>query len=101
MAIMKEAITRAKTTEAVPVNKEIHKMKNFPTAMGPFTYDPRDGEGIKTGMVVTPKAGGDLTKDQVVFTHTIKDALYDRPPNYAKYFGKLYYDQLLKFHGLK
>jgi branched-chain amino acid transport system substrate-binding protein len=101
MAIMKEAITRAKTTEAIPVNKEIHRMKNFPTAMGPFTYDPRDGEGVKTGMVVTPKAGGDLTKDQVVFTHTIKDALYDKPPNYAKYFGKDYYDQLLKFHGLK
>jgi branched-chain amino acid transport system substrate-binding protein len=101
MAIMKEAITRAKTTAAIPVNKEIHKMKKFATAMGPFTYDPRDGEGIKTGMVVTPIAGENLTKDKVVFTYTIKDALYDHPPNYTKYFGKGYYDQLLKFHGLK
>lgn len=101
MAVMKEAITRAKTTEALAVNKEVHKMKNFPTAMGPFTYDPRDGESVKTGIVISPKAGADMTKDQVVSTNTIKDALYDKPPNYTKYFGKDYYDQLLKFHGLK
>jgi branched-chain amino acid transport system substrate-binding protein len=101
MAVMKEAITRAKTTDFLAVNKEVHKMKNVPTAMGPFTYDPRDGESIKTGLVISPKAGADLTKDQVVSTNTITDPLYDKPPNYTKYFGKDYYDQLLKFHGLK
>jgi hypothetical protein len=42
-----------------------------------------------------------MTKDQVVSTNTIKEALYDKPPNYAKYFGKDYYGQLLKFLGLK
>jgi branched-chain amino acid transport system substrate-binding protein len=101
MAIMKEAISRAKTLEAIAVNKEVHKLKNFPTAMGPFTYDPRDGEGVKTGLVLTPKAGADISKDQVVFTNTIKEALYPKSPDYTKYFGKDYYDQLLKFHGLK
>lgn len=101
MVVLKEAITRAKTTDAIPVDKEVHKLKNLPTAMGLFTYDPRDGEGVKTGLVVTPKAGADISKDQVVFTHTVRDALYDKPLDYTKYFGKDYYEQLLKFHGLK
>ena len=101
MSVMKEAITRAKTTDAVAVMKEVHKMKDFPTVMGPFTYDPRDGEGLKRGIVVTPTGGADLSKDKVVFSHTTKEPLYDKVIDYTPYFGKDYYAQLLKVHGLQ
>jgi branched-chain amino acid transport system substrate-binding protein len=101
MEIMKEAITRAKTTDAIPVMREIHKMKNVPTMIGPFTYDPRDGEGLRTGLVFTVTAGADMSQDKVVYTNTIKDAMYDKHPDYEKVFGKDYYEQLLSFHGLK
>ena len=76
-------------------------MKNVPTVMGPYTYDPRDGEGLKTGIVLTPTAGADLAKDQVVFTSTLKDALYDNTINYDRFFGQGYYQKLLEYHGLK
>ena len=101
MKVMKEAITRAKTTDAVPVMREIHKMKDFPTMIGPFTYDPRDGEGLRTGLVFMVTAGADMSQDKVVYTNTIKDAMYDKHPDYDKIFGKDYFDQLLSFHGLK
>jgi branched-chain amino acid transport system substrate-binding protein len=101
MTVMKEAITRAKTTDAVPVMREIHKMKDFPTMIGPFTYDPRDGEGLRTGLVFMVTAGADMSQDKVVYTNTIKEAMYDKHPDYDKIFGKDYYDQLLGFHGLK
>jgi ABC-type branched-subunit amino acid transport system substrate-binding protein len=100
MTVMREAIIRAKTTDAIPVLKEVHKMRNIPTLMGPFTYDPRDGEGLKTGFVVTPVAGEDLSKDRIVFTYTVKDPLYEKGPDYTRFFGKDYSGQLLKFHRL-
>lgn len=101
MEIMKTALERAKTTDALAVMKEVHKMKSVPTVMGPYTYDPRDGEGVKTGIVLTPTAGADLAKDQVVFTSTLKDALYENTINYDRFFGEGYYQKLLEYHGLK
>jgi branched-chain amino acid transport system substrate-binding protein len=43
MSVMREAIKRAGTTNSIAVMKEVHKLKDFPTPMGPYTYDPRDG----------------------------------------------------------
>lgn len=101
MAVMQEAINRAKTTDAIPVMREIHKLKNFPTMIGPFSYDPRDGEGLRTGLVFTVTGGADMTKDQVVYSNTIQEPMYEKHPNYDKPFGPGYYEQLLGFHGLK
>jgi branched-chain amino acid transport system substrate-binding protein len=101
MSVMKEAITRAKTTDALAIMKEVHRMKGFKTIMGPYNYDPRDGEGLKTGIVLVPRAGADLTKDELVYTSTLRDALYDKTINYEKYFGKDYRGMLLNHHGLK
>jgi branched-chain amino acid transport system substrate-binding protein len=101
MEVMKEAITRANTTDAIAVMKEVHKMKNFPTVMGPYTYDPRDGEGLKTGIVLTPRGGADLTKDELLYTNTLTAALYDTTIQYDKFFGKGYYEELLKYHDIK
>lgn len=99
--VMREAIKRAGTTEGIAVMKEVHKMRDVPTMMGPFTYDPRDGEGIKTAVILKPEGGADQTKDRVVFSATLNEPLYDRNVNYDRFFGKGYYDELLTFHGLK
>ena len=101
MEVMKAAIANAGTTDVIPVMKEVHKMKGLPTVMGPYTYDPRDGEGVKTGIVCMPKAGADLTQDELVYTNTLTDALYEKTINYDRYFGKGYYEELLQYHGLK
>lgn len=100
MEIMKTALERAKTTDALALMKEVHKMKKVPTVMGPYTYDPRDGEGVKTGIVLTPTAGADLSKDKVLFSSILKDTLYDKTINYDRFFGKGYYRRLLEYHGL-
>jgi hypothetical protein len=81
--------------------QEVHKMKDFPTLMGPYTYDPRDGEGLKTGIVISPTKGPDLTGDVVVFKYTTTDDLYHKPIKYKRFFGKNYYQELLQYHGLK
>ena len=38
-----EAIERAKSTDSIAIMKEVHKMRDFATPAGPFTFDPRDG----------------------------------------------------------
>jgi hypothetical protein len=76
-------------------------MKNFPTPMGKFTYDPRDGEGLKSGVVLQVKAGGDMSKDQVVQTITVTRELYDKRIDYTKFFGAGYREELYAFHGVK
>jgi branched-chain amino acid transport system substrate-binding protein len=99
MQIMREAITRAGTLEGKTVMRQAHRLKNFPTIMGPFTYDPRDGEGLKTGIVLKATAGKDTTKDKVVHTNTVSTAIYDKKIDFEKYFGKGYYEELLKTQG--
>ncbi len=101
MTVMREAIKRAGTTDSIAIMKEVHKMKDFPTPMGPYTYDPRDGEGLKTGIVISPTKGADLTGDKVVFSYTTTEDLYHKPINYKRFFGEDYYEKLLKHHGLK
>lgn len=101
MTVMKAAIEKAGTTDAIPVMKQVHRMKNFPTPMGNFTYDPRDGEGLKSGVVLQVKAGGDMSKDQVIQTITVTRELYDKRIDYTKFFGPGYREELYAFHGVK
>ena len=101
MTVMKEAITHAGTTDAIPVMKQVHRLKNIPTPMGPFTYDPRDGEGLKSGVVLLAKGGSDLTKDEVVFRSTSDRELYKQRVNYRRFFGDGYDKELYAYHGVK
>ena len=100
MTVMKEAIERAKSTDGIAIMKEVHRMKDFPTVMGNFTYDPRDGEGLKTGLVMQVKAGADLSKDEIVDRPTTTDALYSKRVDFTKYFGADYRAQIYAFHGV-
>ena len=101
MLVMKEAIARAGTTEQLAVMKQVHRMKNFPTPLGPFTYDPRDGEGLKSAVVLLAKGGADLSKDEVVFRATTDRELYKQRVNYKRFFGEGYEKELYAFHGVK
>jgi branched-chain amino acid transport system substrate-binding protein len=101
MSVMREAIKRAGTTNSIAVMKEVHKLKDFPTPMGPYTYDPRDGEGLKTGIVISPTKGADLAGDVVVYKYTTTEDLYHKPIKYKRFFGNTYYKELLQYHGLK
>jgi len=100
MTVMREAIERAKGTDGIAVMKEVHRMKDFPTVMGNFTYDPRDGEGLKTGLVMQAKAGADLARDEIVDRPTTAEALYDKRVDFTKYFGAGYREQLYALHGV-
>jgi branched-chain amino acid transport system substrate-binding protein len=101
MTVMKEAITLAGTTEAVAVMKQVHRLKNIPTPLGPFTYDPRDGEGLKSAVVLLAKGGADMSKDEVVFRSTSDRELYKQRVNYKRFFGDGYEKELYAFHGVK
>lgn len=101
MTVMKAAIEKAGSTDAIAVMKEVHKLKNFPTPLGAFTYDPRDGEGLKTGVVLQVKAGSDMAKDEVVFTASTNVELYDKRVDYSRFFGAGYKDELYARHGVK
>ena len=100
MTVMKEAIERAKSTDSVAIMKEVHKMRNFATPAGPFTYDPRDGEALKTGVVIEATGGSDPTKDKVVFTSRSSDPVYKERIDYTRIFGAGYREQLYKLHGV-
>jgi branched-chain amino acid transport system substrate-binding protein len=101
MTVMKEAISRAGTTEAVAVMKQVHRLKNIPSPLGPFTYDPRDGEGLKSAVVLLAKGGADMGKDEVVFRSTSDRELYKQRVNYRRFFGDNYQKELYAFHGVK
>ena len=101
MTVMKEAISRAGTTEAVAVMKQVHRMKNIPSPLGPFTYDPRDGEGLKSAVVLLAKGGADMSKDEVVFRSTSDRELYKQRVNYRRFFGDGYQKEIYAFHGVK
>jgi len=81
--------------------KQVHRLKNFPTPMGPFTYDPRDGEGLKSGVVLLAKGGEDMSKDEIVFRSTADQELYKSRVNYKQFFGEGYDKELYAFHGVK
>lgn len=98
MVVTKEAIERAKSTDSIAIMKEVHKMRDFPTPAGPFTFDPRDGEGLKTGVVVEASGGADPSKDKVVFTTRTNDPIYKERIDYTKFFGAGYREQLYKLH---
>jgi len=98
MMVMKEAIERAKSTDSIAIMKEVHKMRDFPTPAGPFTFDPRDGEGLKTGIVVEGNASADPTKDKVVFTVRTSEPIYKERVDYTRFFGAGYREQLYKLH---
>lgn len=100
MAIMREAIQRASSTDGIAVMKEVHRMKAVPTVMGNFTYDPRDGEGLKTGLVMQVKAGADLAKDEIADRPSTTEALYEKRVDFTKYFGPGYREQLYALHGV-
>jgi len=100
MAIMREAIQRASSTDGIAVMKEVHRMKAVPTVMGNFTYDPRDGEGLKTGLVMQVKAGADLAKDEIADRPSTTEALYEKRVDFTKYFGAGYREQLYALHGV-
>ena len=76
MLVMKDAISRAGTTDGIAVMKQVHRSKNIPTPLGQYTYDPRDGEGLKSAVVLHAKGGADLSKDEVVFKATMDGELY-------------------------
>jgi branched-chain amino acid transport system substrate-binding protein len=100
MTVMKEAIERAKSTDSVAIMKEVHKMRDFPTPAGMFTYDPRDGEGLKTGVVIEASGGSDPTKDKVVFTTRTNEPIYKERIDYTRVFGAGYREQLYKLHNV-
>jgi branched-chain amino acid transport system substrate-binding protein len=100
LVVLKEALERAKTIEGIAVMREVHRLKDFPTMAGPFTYDPRDGECIKSGVIVEVTPGGDPTKDKVVETYQTTDAVYDERVDYTRFFGAGYREELYKFHDV-
>lgn len=93
--VLKEAMERAKSFDGVAVMKEVHKMTNFPTPAGPFSYDPRDGEGLKTA-IVAEATGSDPAKDRLVSKVTIDTPLYKERINFDRFFGAGYKDGLYK-----
>lgn len=93
--VLKDAIERAKSLDGVAVMKEIHKMSDFPTAAGPFNYDPRDGEGLKTA-IVAEATGTDPAKDKKLTTVTTTQPLYKERINFDRFFGPGYKDELYK-----
>lgn len=100
MQVLTEAIKRAGTLEAVAVMKEVHRMKDFKTPVGPYTYDPRDGEGLKTGVVLQVKSGADMAADEVLYESTITLPLYKERLDYTEYFGEGYAKELYQFQGI-
>ncbi|MBI4969970.1 MAG: ABC transporter substrate-binding protein [Rhodospirillales bacterium] len=98
MMVTKEAIERAKSTDAMAIMKEVHKMRDFATPAGPFTYDPRDGEALKTGVVIEGNPSADPSKDKVVFTARTNEPIYKERVDYTRIFGAGYREQLYKLH---
>ncbi|MCL4746237.1 MAG: ABC transporter substrate-binding protein [Burkholderiaceae bacterium] len=98
MTVMKEAIERAKSTDSVAVMKAVHTIRDFPTPAGMFTFDPRDGEALKTGVVIEASGGSDPTKDKVVFSTRTNDPIYKERIDYKRIFGAAYRDEIYKFH---
>lgn len=101
MMVMKEAIERAKSTDSIAIMKEVHKMRDFPTPAGPFTFDPRDGEALKTGVVIEANGSADPGKDKVVFTSRTNEPIYKERVDYARLFGPAYRQQLYDLHKVK
>lgn len=101
MTVMKEAIVRAGTTDAIPVMRQVHRLKNIPTPLGPFSYDPRDGEGLKSAVVLLAKGGADMGKDELVFRATSDRELYKQRVSYKRFFGDGYEKELYAHHGVK
>lgn len=100
MTVMKEAIERAKSTDSVAIMKEVHKMRDFPTPAGMFTFDPRDGEALKTGVVIEATGGSDPTKDKVVFSTRTNEPIYKERIDYTRVFGAGYREQIYKLHNV-
>ena len=100
MAVLREAVKRAGTFDGIAVMKQVHRMKNFPTMGGPFTYDPRDGEALKTCLICEAMPGNDPSKDRVLESYATTDAIYEERIDFTKYFGAGYKEELYKFHGV-
>lgn len=98
MTVMKEAIERANSLDAVAVMRQVHRIRDFPTPAGVFTYDPRDGEGLKTGMVVEARAGSDPAKDRVVATVRTDQPIYAERIDFTRFFGPNYRQELYAHH---
>ena len=98
MTVMKEAIERAKSTDSVAIMKAVHTIRDFPTPAGMFTFDPRDGEALKTGVVIEASGGADPTKDKVVYSTRTNDPIYKERIDYKRIFGAAYRDEIYKFH---
>jgi len=100
MAVLREAVKRAGTIDGIAVMKQVHRMKNFPTMGGPFTYDPRDGEGLKTCLICEVMPGNDPSKDRVLESYATTEAIYQERIDYTRYFGAGYKEELYAFHGV-
>ncbi len=98
MTVMKEAIERAKSTDSIAIMKAVHRIRDFPTPAGMFTFDPRDGEALKTGIVIEASGGVDPSKDKVVYSTRTNDPIYKERIDYKRIFGPAYRDELYKFH---
>jgi branched-chain amino acid transport system substrate-binding protein len=100
MAVLKEAVEKAGAVDGIAVMKQVHRMKNFPTMGGPFTYDPRDGEGIKSGIICEVVPGNDPSKDRIAESYDTVEPLYQERVNYTRFFGEGYREELYAYHGV-
>lgn len=100
MTVLKEAMERAKSFDGVAVMKEVHKLVDFPTPAGPFNYDPRDGEGLKTALVGEAMPGGDPSKDRQVARVGVTEAIYPERINFDVYFGAGYRDEIYRLKNV-
>lgn len=100
LVVLKEAIEKAQSLDGVEIMKQVHRLKRFPTMAGNFTYDPRDGECIKAGVIVEAIPGGDPTKDNVIESYEATDPIYKERVDYTRFFGPNYKQELYAFHGV-
>jgi ABC-type branched-subunit amino acid transport system substrate-binding protein len=100
MAVLKVAVEKAGSIDGIAVLKQIHRMKNFATAAGPFTFDPRDGETIKSGVICEVVPGNDPAKDRIVESYATTDALYKERVDFKRFFGAGYREELYALHGV-
>jgi hypothetical protein len=100
MVVLKEAVDKAQSLDGIAIMKQVHRLKGFPTMGGPFTYDPRDGECIKSGVIVEAVPGGDPTKDRVIVSFDEKEPVYKERVDFTKFFGPGYKEELYAYHGV-
>jgi len=97
--VMADAIKRAGTVDPIEVMKAVHHTRGLATPVGTYTYDPRDGEGLKTALVM--KAADSPEKDEILTTVRIDEPLYEKRLNYDRFFGPDYTKSLYEFHNVQ